>query len=126
MAPRHWTMLIGPPGTGTTRTIRIGLCSRRALLGGALATALPVASSIAILFTPYATPSARLLLAQNTPLQAALDKIDKRLATLSVTLTALGARDQLIATVRNTGLATRPRLHYDVHVNGQPVDPPKY
>src|ERR1035437_10262806 len=96
MAPRHWTMLIGPPGTGTTRTIRIGLCSRRALLGGALATALLVASSIAILFTPYATPSARLLLAQNTRLQAELDQIDKRLATLSVTLTALGARDQQI------------------------------
>ena len=96
MAPRHWTILIVPPGTGTTRTIRIGPRARRALLGGALATALLVASSIAILFTPYATPSARLLLAQNTRLQAQLDQIDKRFATLSDTLTALGARDQQI------------------------------
>ena len=96
MAPKHWTILIVPPGTGTTRTIRIGPRARGALLGGALATALLVASSIAILFTPYATPSARLLLAQNTRLQAQLDQIDKRLATLSDTLTALGARDQQI------------------------------
>jgi len=96
MAPRHWTILIVPPGTGTTRTIRIGPRARRALLGGALATALLVASSIAILFTPYATPSARLLLAQKTRLQAQLDQIDKRFATLSDTLTALGARDQQI------------------------------
>ena len=96
MAPRHWTILIVPPGTGTTRTIRIGPRARRALLGGALATALLVASSIAILFTPYATPSARLLLTQNTRLQAQLDQIDKRFATLSDTLTALGARDQQI------------------------------
>ena len=70
MAPKYWTILIVPPGTGTTRTIRIGPRARRALLGGALATALLVASSIAILFTPYATPSARLLLPQNTRLQA--------------------------------------------------------
>jgi murein DD-endopeptidase MepM/ murein hydrolase activator NlpD len=96
MAPRHWTILIVPPGTGTTRTIRIGPRSRRALLGGALAAALLVASSIVILFTPYATPSARLLLAQNTRLQAQLDQIDKRFATLSDTLAALGARDQQI------------------------------
>jgi murein DD-endopeptidase MepM/ murein hydrolase activator NlpD len=96
MAPRHWTILIVPPGTGTTRTIRIGTRARRALLGGGLAAALLVASSIAILFTPYATPSARLLLAQNTRLQAQLDQIDKRFAMLSDTLAALGARDQQI------------------------------
>jgi len=96
MAPKHWTILLVPPGTGTTRTIRIGPRSRRALLGGALAAALLVASSIVILFTPYATPSARLLLAQNTRLRAQLDQIDKRFATLSDTLTALGARDQQI------------------------------
>jgi len=35
-------------------------------------------------------------------------------------------RGQLIAAVGGTGLATAPHLHYEIHVNGKPVDPLTY
>jgi len=35
-------------------------------------------------------------------------------------------RGDRIALVGNSGLATGPHLHYEVHVNGRPVDPLRY
>jgi murein DD-endopeptidase MepM/ murein hydrolase activator NlpD len=93
---KHWTILVVPPGTGTARTITVGPRARRALVGGVSMAGLLVASSITVLFTPYASPSARILAAQNVRLQGQLDQIGVRLATLGDTLAALGARDQQI------------------------------
>ena len=107
MAPRqHWTILIVPPGTGVTRTIHIGPRGRRAIIWGLSTAALLVVSAITILFSPFATPGARILAAQNARLQAQLDQIGTRLSTLSDTLTALGARDQQIRLL--AGLPTEP------------------
>jgi murein DD-endopeptidase MepM/ murein hydrolase activator NlpD len=106
MADGKWTILIVPPGTGPTRTVSIGPRARRAVIGAGVTSALLVASAIAILFTPYATPSARLLAAQNSRLQSQLDQLGQRMAMLNDTLTSLGARDQQIRLL--AGLPTEP------------------
>jgi murein DD-endopeptidase MepM/ murein hydrolase activator NlpD len=55
--------------------------------------------------------------------------ISTRFAHCSKVLVRAGqrvSRGQQIALVGSTGLATGPHLHYEVHVNGKPVDPLKY
>jgi murein DD-endopeptidase MepM/ murein hydrolase activator NlpD len=94
MSLKHWTILIVPPDNERTRTIRIGPRGRRALVTAAGATGLLVVSAVAILFTPYATPGARLLARENDRLRDQLGQIDVRISALGDTLAALGARDQ--------------------------------
>ncbi len=96
MAEKRWTILIIPPGTGGTRTLHVGERTRRLLLGGAAALALLVVAAVGILFTPYATPRARLLASENERLRAELQGIDARIAALTDTLATLGIRDQQI------------------------------
>jgi murein DD-endopeptidase MepM/ murein hydrolase activator NlpD len=96
MGTKHWTILIVPPGTSTTRTIIVGPRARRAVLFGSVAAVALVAAAITVLFTPYGTPSAHLLLMQNARLESELTQIDRRVAMLSDTLASLGTRDQQI------------------------------
>jgi murein DD-endopeptidase MepM/ murein hydrolase activator NlpD len=94
MSLKDWTILIVPPGNERTRTIRIGPRGRRALVAATGTAALLVTSAIVILFTPYATPGARLVARENDRLRADLGLIDERLSALGDTLAALGTRDQ--------------------------------
>ena len=94
MAPRHWTLLIVPPGNGGTRAVIVTPRARRALIGAASTAGLLVTSALAVLFSPYATPGGRLVVAENAQLRSRLSAIDGRLLALTDTLTALDVRDQ--------------------------------
>ena len=94
MRPRRWTILIVPSDNSRTRTFSIEERTRRVgvWLGG-VAGALVVAA-VVVLFTPWGTPSALLLHAQNQRLRGELARIEERLAVLDDTLAVIGQREQ--------------------------------
>lgn len=96
MTRREWTIVIVPPHNAPARTLRIGERGRRLALGALGTATLLVALAVFVLFTPWATPSARVLLADNARLRAELGRIDVRLATLNDTIAELANRDQQI------------------------------
>lgn len=93
MAREHWSIVIVPPGTEVTRTIRVSPRARRGIIIAAGVLATLVTSAIITLFTPYSTPTGRLMAAENEQLHAQLTRIDRRLLALNDTLAALGVRD---------------------------------
>jgi len=96
MPKKSWTVLIVPPGTGGTRSYTVSERSRRLLVATGVVSGLLVVSAIGILFTPWATPGARLLAYENDRLQAQMELIESRILALNDTLTAIGVRDQQI------------------------------
>lgn len=93
MPERRWTILIVPSDNEGTRTFEITERGRKTLLWGVGIAAGMVVTAVAYLFTPYATPAARLAQAESTRLRAELDGVDARLAALTDTLKSLGERD---------------------------------
>ena len=51
---------------------------------------------------------------------------DRHASRLYVSAGQKVSRGQNIAAVGTTGISTGAHLHYEVHVNGTPVDPRKY
>ena len=114
MSKRFWTILIVPPDNGGTRTFRIGERARRALIGAGGAAGVLTIAAIAILFTPYGTPAARALLAENERLHTQLAGIDSRLSALNDTLDALTLRDQQVRLLAGLPTDTTVRPASDV------------
>jgi len=94
MSKQFWTILIVPPGNERTRAIRIGLRGRRALATAAGGMVLLLVVAIVVVFTPLASPGARLVARENQRLRDELALLDSRFSALGDTLTALGVRDQ--------------------------------
>ena len=66
---RKWTVVLVPPRNEAARTYEVPGWTFRALAwGGGVATLL-VAGAIFVLFSPWGTPGARLVAAQNEALQ---------------------------------------------------------
>jgi murein DD-endopeptidase MepM/ murein hydrolase activator NlpD len=94
MPSKHWTIVIIPPENGATRTFSVSSRARRIAVGTATGVALLIVTAFGILFTPYATPGARRLAAENERLTGDLAQIDKQLKSLTDTLAVITQRDQ--------------------------------
>ena len=93
---RQWTILIVPSDNGTPRSFTVTERSRKALLWGAGSAASLLLAAGVFLFTPYATPGTRLLLAENARLRERMRGIDAQVVALTDTIAAIGSRDREI------------------------------
>ena len=96
MPPRHWTILDVPSDNKRPRSFTVSERGRRGILWGAGALATLLLAAIVFLFTPYATPAARLLFAENERLRSQMDGIDRQMLALTDTINAIGQRDREI------------------------------
>lgn len=97
--PRRWTILVVPHGTSATKSYEVGVRGVRVLLGTAAGLLLLVLAAGAVLFTPWATPSARLAARENARLRQDLAAIDGRLQALVDTIASIEQQDQRIRTL---------------------------
>lgn len=91
--------MIVPHGTSSPRSYELGERGLRVGLGAAAVLALLVVFAAAVLFTPWATPSARLAARENGRLKAELASIDVRLRTLIDTIASIEHQDKRIRTL---------------------------
>src|SRR5512133_9277 len=97
--PRRWTILIVPDGTDSPKSYVLGERRLRVFVGVVLALLLLVGAAAAVLFTPWATPSARLAAKENSRLKQELAGIDGRLQALVDTIASIEQQDQRIRTL---------------------------
>lgn len=97
--PRRWTILIVPDGTDSPKSYVLGERRLRVLIGVAVAIVLFVGTAAAVLFTPWATPSARFAARENARLKQELAGIDGRLQALVDTIASIEQQDQRIRTL---------------------------
>jgi murein DD-endopeptidase MepM/ murein hydrolase activator NlpD len=93
MDRRRWTIVIMPPEGGRTRELWLSRRRMRWLVGGVATAALVVLAAASLLITPWGTPGARLVAAQNAELRRELAAADQRFLALEDTVSALAKRE---------------------------------
>ncbi|MGA1417911.1 MAG: M23 family metallopeptidase [Gemmatimonadaceae bacterium] len=93
MDRRRWTFVIMPPEGGRTRELWISRRQMRWAICGAVAGLLLVVAAASLLITPWGTPGARLVAAENAELRRELAAADQRFLALEDTVNALAERE---------------------------------
>ncbi len=89
----RWTIVIMPPEGGRTRELWLSRRRMRWLGGGVATAALVVLAAASLLITPWGTPGARMVAAENAELRRELAAADQRFLALEDTVSALAKRE---------------------------------
>ncbi len=91
---RRWTVVLVPPRNEAARTYEVPAWSFRALKWAAASAVLLVGGAIFVLFSPWGTPGARLVAAQNRALQQEIARVEERFRELDDTLRQIAVREE--------------------------------
>jgi murein DD-endopeptidase MepM/ murein hydrolase activator NlpD len=91
---RRWTIILVPPRNESARSIEVPGWTFRALAWAAAVCVLLVGAATVVLFSPWGTPGARLVAAQNRALQREITAVEQRFRTLDDTLQAIAVREE--------------------------------
>lgn len=91
---RRWTVVLVPPRNEAARTFEVPAWTFRALKWTAGLSALLVVGAIFVLFSPWGTPGARVVAAQNRALQQEIALVEQRFAELDDTLRQIAVREE--------------------------------
>jgi murein DD-endopeptidase MepM/ murein hydrolase activator NlpD len=94
MDRRRWTLLLLPPKNEAAREFSLPGWSFRALVYGGVAAFLLVAAAVTVLFTPWGTPGARIVAAQNAVLQDQIAAVEARFRVLEDTLSVIARSEE--------------------------------
>ncbi len=83
-----------PPRNEAARTYEVPAWTFRALKWGAAVSALTVGAALFVLFSPWGTPGARLVAAQNRALQQEIARVEQRFRELDDTLQQIAVREE--------------------------------
>jgi murein DD-endopeptidase MepM/ murein hydrolase activator NlpD len=90
---RRWTILVVPHDTEAPRQFVVGEQTLRMATALAAVAVVLILGATAVLFSPWATPGARLLARQNAQLKDELTRVDGALAVIGDSLASLAQRE---------------------------------
>jgi murein DD-endopeptidase MepM/ murein hydrolase activator NlpD len=90
---RRWTVVLVPPRNESARTYEVPAWTFRALAWSGVAGVLLVAGAVFVLLSPWGTPGARLVAAQNRALQGEIAMVEERFRVLDDTLRIIAQRE---------------------------------
>lgn len=113
-AKRRWTLVLVPPRNENARTFSLPVWTFRALGWSLAGGILLVGWAVVVLFTPWGTPGARVVAAQNEALQQDIALIEQRFRVLDDTLRSIARREEQMRMLAGLPVEASPVREADI------------